>query len=43
MRILRESNEAEMVAVFSGGELSSHRFGPAVRDALLATVNLSSC
>ena len=36
MRILRESNEAEMVAVFLRGELSSHRFGPAVRDALLA-------
>ena len=36
MRIVRDSNEAEMVAVFLSGELSSERFGPAVRDALLA-------
>ncbi len=35
MRIVREGNEAEMVAVFLGGELFSERFGPAVRDALL--------
>jgi hypothetical protein len=35
MRIVRESNEAEMVAVFLRGELFSERFGPAVRDALL--------
>lgn len=36
MRILGESSEEDMVAVFLQGELSSHRFGPAVRDALLA-------
>ncbi|MGH2894117.1 MAG: hypothetical protein ACRDPM_12750 [Solirubrobacteraceae bacterium] len=36
MRIVRESNEAEMVAMFLRGELFSERFGPAVRDALLA-------
>ena len=36
MRIVRDSNEAEMVAVFLRGELSSERFGSAVRDALLA-------
>ncbi|MGH2892998.1 MAG: hypothetical protein ACRDPM_06990 [Solirubrobacteraceae bacterium] len=36
MRILRESDEAEVVAVFLQGELSSERFGTAVRDALLA-------
>jgi hypothetical protein len=36
MRILRESDEAEMVAVFLQGELSSERFGAAVRDALRA-------
>jgi hypothetical protein len=36
MRILRESDEAEMVAVFLRGELSSERFGAAVRDALRA-------
>ena len=36
MRILRESDEAEMVAIFLQGELSSERFGAAVRDALLA-------
>lgn len=36
MRILRESDAAEMVAVFLQGELSSERFGAAVRDALRA-------
>jgi hypothetical protein len=36
VRILGESSEEDMVAVFLQGELSSHRFGPAVRDALLA-------
>lgn len=36
MRMVRDSNEAEMVAVFLSGELSSERFGPAIRDALLA-------
>jgi hypothetical protein len=36
MRILRESSEAEMVAVFLQGELASERFGPAIREALLA-------
>ncbi|MGH2872972.1 MAG: hypothetical protein ACRDL5_10995 [Solirubrobacteraceae bacterium] len=36
MRILGESGEAEMVAVFLRGELCSDRFGTAVRDALLA-------
>jgi hypothetical protein len=36
VRILGESREEDMVAVFLQGELSSHRFGPAVRDALLA-------
>lgn len=36
MRILRASDEPEMVAVFLGGELSSERFGEAVRDALAA-------
>jgi hypothetical protein len=36
MRIIRESTETEMVAVFLQGELFSERFGPAVRDALLA-------
>jgi len=36
MRILRESDETEMVAVFLQGELSSERFGAAVRDALVA-------
>jgi hypothetical protein len=36
MQVLRESNEAEMIAVFLQGELSSDRFSPAVRDALLA-------
>lgn len=36
MRILRESNEAEMVSVFLRGELPSERFGPAIRDALIA-------
>jgi hypothetical protein len=36
MRILGESSEEDMVAVFLRGELSSDRFGPAVRDALLA-------
>jgi hypothetical protein len=36
MRIVRDSNEAEMVAVFLSGELSSERFGWVVRDALLA-------
>lgn len=36
MRILRESDQAEMVSVFLQGELSSERFGPAIRDALIA-------
>lgn len=36
MRVLRESSDAEMVAVFLRGELSSERFGRAVRDALLS-------
>ena len=34
--MVRDSSEAEMVAVFLSGELSSERFGPAIRDALLA-------
>lgn len=36
MRFLRESNEDEMVAVFLRGELTSERFGPALRDLLRA-------
>jgi hypothetical protein len=36
VRILGESSEEDMVSVFLQGELSSYRFGPAVRDALLA-------
>ena len=36
MRNARDSNEAEMVAVFLSGEVSSERFGSVVRDALLA-------
>jgi hypothetical protein len=42
VRILGESREEDMVAVFLQGELSSHRFGPAVRDALLAGDELES-
>jgi hypothetical protein len=38
MRVLRESSEEEMVASFLHGELSSDRFGPAVRDQLAAMV-----
>jgi hypothetical protein len=34
MRFLRESSESEMVAVFLRGELTSERFGPALRDLL---------
>jgi hypothetical protein len=36
MRILRESSEDEMIACFLKGELSSERFGTAIRDALAA-------
>jgi hypothetical protein len=36
MQNLRDSDEDEMVAAFLEGELFSERFGPAVRDALLA-------
>lgn len=36
MRVLREGNEDEMIALFLQGELSSERFGPALREALLA-------
>ena len=36
MRIVRDSTDAEMVAVFLSGELSSERFGSVIRDALLA-------
>lgn len=35
--MLRASSEAEMVACFLRGELSSDRFGPAIRDALVAS------
>jgi hypothetical protein len=34
MRVLRESSDEEMVAIFLQGELSSERFGPAIRDQL---------
>ena len=34
MRIVAESSEDEMVAVFLGGELRSDRFGPGIRQAL---------
>lgn len=34
MRILGESSEDEMIACFLQGELTSHRFGPALRAAL---------
>jgi hypothetical protein len=36
MRVLRQSSEDEMVASFLQGELSSERFGPAVRHQLAA-------
>ncbi|MGH2882250.1 MAG: hypothetical protein ACRDPA_06035 [Solirubrobacteraceae bacterium] len=36
MHILGESSEEEMIAIFLQGELFSPRFGPVVRDALLA-------
>lgn len=36
MRILGGSSEAEMIACFLGGELSSERFGPGLRAALSA-------
>jgi hypothetical protein len=36
MRVLRESNEAEMVASFLQGELSRERFGPAIRVQLMS-------
>lgn len=36
MRIVRDSTEAEMVAVFLSGEFSSERFGSVIRDTLLA-------
>jgi hypothetical protein len=36
MRVLAESSEEEMVASFLRGELSSDRFGPAIRDQLTA-------
>ncbi len=36
MRILRESSEEEMIACFLRGELTSRRFGPALRAALSA-------
>jgi hypothetical protein len=34
MRVLGESSEEEMIATFLRGELSSERFGPALRDQL---------
>jgi hypothetical protein len=33
MRVVAESSEAEMVALFLGGELRSDRFGPGIRQA----------
>jgi hypothetical protein len=36
VRVLRDSDEEEMVAVFLRGELSSERFAPVVRGALVA-------
>jgi len=36
MRVLRKSSEDEMVACFLQGELSSQRFGPAIRHELVA-------
>ena len=36
VRVLRDSDEEEMVAVFLRGELTSERFGQAVREALVA-------